>query len=307
MKKASSHITVGHRPVEDFHRRMATEPNSRAITAESRDWMLVRSLLQPGEVQWVRCAVRFPHEGNASGHVFLTDRRVMFEFHERVYSISLSVITFLGVPPAPSVGDFAIEAVVPGAGAYATTMRIRDKDAFHDFFPTLHYAALSAGAQPAADVSWPGPTDRRAADVPRQRPQSEPSPAEALRAALPGFLRPGESVVASVEMIQNMTDVAMTVMLTESRLVVREGNVLWASALEDTHLVYGGGEKSHLRLLVERVDDAQTITAGPPTAQPSDERRLVLRPLRDAAAAEEIHRRLTSSGGQLFDAWPEEL
>ncbi|MBO0842794.1 MAG: hypothetical protein J2O46_06385, partial [Nocardioides sp.] len=141
----------------------------------------------------------------------------------------------------------------------------------------------------------------------RVRQPTGPAPVEVLTDALPGFLEEEESVLVAADMIQNMSDTAMTVMITQFRMIVLEGNVLWSSPLESTHVIYNGGERSHLRLLVERVSDTQTITPGPATASPSDERRLVLRPTSDPAAAEDVHRRLTSSGGQLYDAWPEEL
>ncbi|MEI7054792.1 hypothetical protein WBG06_03145 [Nocardioides sp. CCNWLW239] len=347
---------------------MAHDPHSRAIASESRDWLLVKSLLQPGEVQWVRVAVKFPHEGGASGHAFLTDRRVMFEFHERVFSVNLAVVTFIGVPPPPSLGDFIIEALVPGS-SYSTTMKIRDKDAFHDFFPTLDYAARAAGAQLNVDASWggeygagnvatPAPNSYGVAPAPgsypnpgsyypntgsyypnqgpygtntgsygqapntgtqravgsgygapqsaQQRAREEAALVEAnLAHALPAFLHEGESIVAGADMIQNMTDVEMKVMATESRLIVVEGNILWASPLEQTHVIYAGGERSHLRLLAERVTETMALTPGPPTANPSDRRRLVLRTLRDVAAGEQLHNHLTTNGGQVFDAWPE--
>jgi hypothetical protein len=344
---------------------MAHDPNSRAIASESRDWLLVKSLLQPGEVQWARVAVKFPHEGNASGHAFLTDRRVMFEFHERVFSVNLAVVTFIGVPPPPSLGDFIIEALVPGS-SYSTTMKIRDKDAFHDFFPTLDYAARAAGAQLNVDASWAGgntygqptPASYGVAPAPgsypppgsaypntgsyypnqgpygtntgsygqppntgaqravgsaysgqagaQQRAREEAAMVEAnLAHALPAFLHEGESIVAGTDMIQNMTDTEMKVMATESRLIVVEGNILWASPLEHTHVIYAGGERSHLRLLTERVTETMALTPGPPTANPADGRRLVLRTLRDAAAGEQLHNHLTTNGGQVFDAWPE--
>ncbi|GGR58026.1 hypothetical protein GCM10010197_25940 [Nocardioides luteus] len=353
---------------------MAHDPNSRAIASESRDWLLVKSLLQPGEVQWARVAVKFPHEGNASGHAFLTDRRVMFEFHERVFSVNLAVLTFIGVPPPPSLGDFIIEALVPGS-SYSTTMKIRDKDAFHDFFPTLDYAARAAGAQVNVDASWggeygpsaagggqsaygqPAPNSYGVAPTPgaypnpgssyygnqggqgygantgsygqapntgayrtvgsgyagaaqqnsQQRAREEAAMVEAnLAHALPAFLHEGESILAGADMIQNMTDVEMKVMATESRLIVVEGNILWASPLEHTHVIYAGGERSHLRVLADRISETMALTPGPPTANPTDGRRLVLRTIRDVAAGEQLHNHLTTNGGQVYDAWPEQ-
>ena len=363
MKRASASITVGHRPVEDFHRRMAHDRNSRAIASESRDWLLVKSLLQPGEVQWARVSVKFPHEGNAAGHAFLTDRRVMFEFHERVFSVNLAVVTFIGVPPPPSLGDFIIEALVPGS-SYSTTMKIRDKDAFHDFFPTLDYAARAAGAQLNVDTNWGGefnasntqgrvnPNAYGVAPAPGsypnpgsyypnqgpygtntgaygqapstgayravgntpyggqqggQRAREEAAVVEAnLPQALPAFLREGESILTGADMIQNMTDVEMKVMATQSRLIVVEGNILWATPLEYVHVIYAGGERSHLRLLADRVTETMAVTQGPPTANPTDQRRLVLRTLHDAAAGEQLHNHLTTNGGQVYDAWPDQ-
>ena len=372
MRKASGSITVGHRPVEDFHRRMAHDRNSRSIAAETRDWLLVKSLLQPGEVQWARVAVKFPHEGNAAGHAFLTDRRVMFEFHERVFSVNLAVVTFIGVPPPPSLGDFAIDALVPGS-SYSTTMKIRDKDAFHDFVPTLDYAARAAGAQVNVDASWggeytagnpatpgnaygrpapasygvapaPGSYPNPGSDYPNQGPygantgaygqapntgaygqapatgayrtvgnaaygqraREEAAMIEAnLAQAVPAFLHEGETILAGADMIQNMTDVEMKVMATATRLIVVEGNIMWAAPLEHTHVIYAGGERSHLRLLADRVTETMALTQGPPTANPTDQRRLVLRTMRDPAAGEQLHNHLTTNGGQVFDAWPE--
>ncbi|WP_141779048.1 hypothetical protein [Nocardioides albertanoniae] len=347
---------------------MAHDRHSRAIATETRDWLLVKSLLQPGEVQWSRVAVKFPHEGNASGHAFLTDRRVMFEFHERVFSVNLAVVTFIGVPPPPSLGDFIIEALVPGS-SYSTTMKIRDKDAFHDFFPTLDYAARAAGAQLNVDASWggeftgggnaygrpapasygvapaPGPSPNPGSYYPNQGPygantgaygqapntgaygqapatgayravggsgygqraREEAAMLEAnLAQALPAFLHEGESILAGADMIQNMTDVEMKVMATATRLIVVEGNIMWASPLEHTHVIYAGGERSHLRLLADRVTETMALSQGPPTANPTNQRRLVLRTMHDPAAGEQLHNHLTTNGGQVYDAWPEQ-
>ena len=41
----------------------------------------------PGERPWSRVAVRFPEQNNVPGHLFLTDRRLMFEYREKVLSI----------------------------------------------------------------------------------------------------------------------------------------------------------------------------------------------------------------------------
>ena len=63
--RKSVNITVGDRALEDLNVRAATQ-RDRAVAAESRDWLLVKSVMQPGERQRARVAVRFPHEGNAT-------------------------------------------------------------------------------------------------------------------------------------------------------------------------------------------------------------------------------------------------
>lgn len=91
--RKSVSISVGDRALEDLHIRAATQ-RGRAIAAESRDWLLVKSVMQPGERPRARVAVRFPHESNAAGFAFVTDQRVIFEARERVTAVALPYVVF---------------------------------------------------------------------------------------------------------------------------------------------------------------------------------------------------------------------
>ncbi|MEP9384445.1 hypothetical protein [Nocardioides sp. KR10-350] len=310
-RKASSTITVGTRPLEDFHVRQAKDPHSRVLAGEARDWLLVKSLLHPGERPLARVAVRFPHEGKAAGHAFLTDLRVMFEFREKVFSINLGAIVFAGRPPGPSLGDFVVEAMVPdrnGMSRFSTTMRVRDEAAFHDFFPTLLAAARAAGAQPAVDTDWagdaapPAPVEPPAATTITTGRQ-EDLPEHVIVKALSGFLHQGETVVAAADMVHNMSEVALKVFVTGERLIVVEGTLIWAADLGQVHLVYAGGAQTHLRLLVGSVDDSLTLGSG--TATVTEQRRLVLRSRYDQLACERIHAHLAEHAGGVLQAWPD--
>ena len=111
--RKSVSITVGDRALEDLHVRAATQ-RGRAIAAESRDWLLVKSVVQPGERPRARVAVRFPQEGNAAGFAFVTDQRIIFEVRERVTAVALAYVVFAGRPIGPSLGDFVVTARTAG-------------------------------------------------------------------------------------------------------------------------------------------------------------------------------------------------
>jgi hypothetical protein len=308
---SSSKITVGDRPVEDFPVRMARGSSKRVLAAESRDWMLVRSLLQPGERLRARVAVRFPEQRNAAGHAFLTDQRIMFEYHEKVLSVALVYLVFVGRPPRTAMGDFLIEAIVPdgpGAGRFATSMRIRDIDAFHDFFPTLLDAARAVGAQPEVDANWdddPAPAPTRAA-APRSTPSAargdDPS-AEAVQRALTALLLPEEDVVAAVGMVHNFGTDRVWVLGTDRRLVVVDGPLIWAALLADVKLVVVGDARTHLRVLAKSLDDWRVLGGRRIAVDPAEERRLVLRVGSDSPGYDLLHDHLARYAG-VIESWP---
>jgi hypothetical protein len=190
--RKSTTITVGDRALADLHVRAATE-GGRATASESRDWLMVKSVMHPGERARARVAVRFPHEGNAAGYAFVTDQRVMFAFLERVVSVNLPYVVRLGRPAGPTLGDFEVVAQMPGphAGYVATTMRVRDHNAFHGFFPTLLDAVRANGAQPEVDASWGGDLDERSLPVPDEAPSSQ-----VMDRALARFMKDRERIVS---------------------------------------------------------------------------------------------------------------
>ena len=295
-------ITVGDRALEDFHVRAATQ-RDRAIAAESRDWLLLKSVLQPGERPRARVAVRFPHEGNAAGFAFVTDQRVLFEARERVTAVALPFIVFAGRPAEPSLGDFVITARTPGGpsgGEYTTTMRVRDAAAFHDFFPTLLDAARATGALPQVDTSWSGEV---AAPVPAPQPESlEPLPPDLVDRALARFMEDGERIVFAAELASE-TGAPVTVLVTQRRLVVVESRLIWASPLERTSLIDDAGPASAVGLLAEKVTDSLVLEGGLATVGPG-QRRLVLRPRSDPAAGVQLREHLRGRGVALLGAWP---
>ena len=304
-RRKSVSITVGDRALEDLHVRAATQ-RGRAIAAESRDWLLVKSVLQPGERQRARVAVRFPHEGNAAGFAFVTDQRVIFEVRERVTAVALAYVVFAGRPTGPSIGDFVVTARTgggPSGGEVPTTMRIRDADAFHDFFPTLLDAARAAGALPEVDTSWGGEEPRPA--VPRRAEAgeaAEPLPTEVVDRALATFMEDGERIAFAAEMVCDAGG-RVTVLVTQRRLVVVESRMIWASPLERTKVVEAGGSALEARLLAETVTDSLVLGGGLASVGPG-EQRLTLRSDADPAAGVRLHEHLRASGVGLLQAWP---
>ncbi|MGH3367138.1 MAG: hypothetical protein ACRDOY_08045 [Nocardioidaceae bacterium] len=104
-------------------------------------------------------------------------------------AVALAYVVFAGRPIEPRLGDFVVTARTaggPSAGELTTTMRIRDAEAFHDFFPTLLDAARAAGALPEVDASWGGDVPR--SPVPRRAETAEPLPTEVVDRALAAFL-----------------------------------------------------------------------------------------------------------------------
>lgn len=287
-------ITVGDRALEDLHVRAATQ-RGRAIAAESRDWLLVKSVLQPGERPRARVAVRFPHEGNAAGFAFVTDQRIIFEARERVTSVALPYVVFAGRPTEPSLGDFIVTARTvggPSGGEFTTTMRIRDADAFHDFFPTLLDAARAAGALPEADTSWGGeaprpPTGGRAETV-------EPLPTEVVDRALATFMQDGEQITFAAELVCEAGG-PVTVLVTLRRLVVIESRLIWAAPLERTKVDGAGGSAPEVRLVAETVTDSLVLGGGLASVEPG-ERRLTLRSEADPAAGVRLRAHLRAGG-----------
>lgn len=300
--RKSVSITVGDRALEDFHVRAATE-RGRAIAAESRDWLLVKSVLQPGERPRARVAVRFPHEGNAAGFAFVTDQRVLFEARERVTAVALAYVVFAGVPIEPSLGDFAVTARTvggPSGGEFTTTMRIRDADAFHDFFPTLLDAARAAGALPDVDTSWGGEAPR--SPEPPRAETVEPLPTEVVDRALATFMEDDERITFAAELVCGAGG-PVTVLVTLRRLVVIESRLIWATPLERTMVVEAGGSSLEVCLLAETVTDSLVLGGGLAAADPG-ERRLTLRSEADPAAGVRLQAHLRAGGAGLLEAWP---
>jgi hypothetical protein len=303
-RKKSASITVGDRALEDFHVRAATQ-RGRAIAAESRDWMLVKSVMQPGERPRARVAVRFPYEGNAAGYAFVTDQRVIFEARERVTAVALAYVVFVGRPIVPGLGDFVVTARTPGGpsgGEHTTTMRIRDARAFHDFFPTLLDAARAAGALPKVDASWGG-------EAPRPRVSggveaAEPLPTEVVDRALATFMRDDERTAFAAEFTCGDSGGRVTVLVTQRRLVVVEPRLIWATRLERTQVVGAGRSPLEVCLLAETVTDSVVLGGGLASVDPG-ERRLTLRSdTDDPAAGGRLCAHLRAGGAGLLEAWP---
>jgi hypothetical protein len=303
-RRKSARLTVGDRALEDLHVRAATE-RGRAIAAESRDWLLVKSLMQPGERPRARVAVRFPHQGNAAGFAFVTDQRVLFEARERVTAVALGYVVFAGRPVEPSLGDFAVTARTPGGpsgGEYPTTMRIRDAEAFHDFFPTLLDAARAAGAVPEVDTDWGGEASRRR--VPRGAETGEPLPTEVVDRALATFMGDDERIEFAAEMVGGGP---VTVLVTQRRLVVVESRLIWATPLDRAKVVEGGWGALEVCLFAETVTDSLVLGGGLASAD-HGARRLKLRantdPDADPDAGEGLREHLRAVGVGLLEAWP---
>jgi hypothetical protein len=299
--RKSVSITVGDRALEDLHARAATR-RGRAIAAESRDWLLVKSVMQPGERPRARVSVRFPHEGNAAGFAFVTDQRVIFEARERVTSVALAYVVFAGRPTGPSLGDFVVTARTargPSGGEHTTTMRIRDAQAFHDFFPTLLDAARAAGAIPEVDTSWGGEASRPRGS--RTAETGDPLPTEVVDRALATFMADDERIAFGAEFVCSDGG-RITALVTQQRLVVVESRLIWATPLAPTKVAeaVGGAE---VRLLAETVTDSLVLGGGLASV-PSGERRLTLRPAADPAAAHRLHAHLRAGGAGPLESWP---
>jgi hypothetical protein len=299
-RRKSVSITVGDRALEDLHVRAATG-RGRALAAESRDWLKVKSVLQVGERQRARVAVRFPYEGNAAGFAFVTDQRVIFEVRERVTAVALAYVVFVGRPDDPRLGDFVIAARTaggPSSGEVTTTMRIRDTEAFHDFFPTLLDAARATGALPEVDASWGGEAARP--PVPRRAEAAEPLPTEVVDRALATFMADDERIGFAAELVCDAGG-RVTVLVTQRRLVVIESRLIWATPLERTKVVQAG--PLEVCLLAEAVTDSLVLGGGLASVGPG-EQRLTLRSDADPTAGVRLHEQLRASGVGLLEAWP---
>ncbi|MEQ7006840.1 hypothetical protein ABN028_11575 [Actinopolymorpha sp. B17G11] len=301
-RRKSVSLTVGDRALEDLHVRAATQ-RGRAIAAESRDWLLVKSVMQPGERARARVAVRFPHEGNAAGFAFVTDQRVIFEVRERVTAVALAYVVFAGRPIEPSLGDFVVTARTaggPSGGEFTTAMRIRDAEAFHDFFPTLLDAARAAGALPEVDTSWGG--DVPQASVPRRAETAEPLPTDVLDRALATFMEDDERIAFAAEMVCDAGG-RVTVLVTQRRLVVIESRLIWAAPLERTRVAEASGRALQVCLLAETVTDSLVLGGGLASVDPG-QRRLTLRSDDDPAVGVRLHTHLRAGGAGPLMAWP---
>ena len=301
-RRKSVNLTVGDRALEDLHVRAATQ-GGRAIAAESRDWLKVKSVVQPGERQRARVAVRFPHERNAAGFAFVTDQRVIFEVRERVIAVALAYVVFAGRPIDPSLGDFVVTARTtggPSGGDVTKTMRIRDAEAFHDFFPTLLDAARAVGAVPDVDTSWGGEVPKPS--VPSTADTAEPLPTEVVDRALATFMEDDERIGFAAELLCDAGG-RVTVLVTQRRLVVVESRLIWAARLEQTKVIDARGSALKTRLLAETVADSMVLGGSLASVGPG-ERRLTLRSDTDPAAGVHLHEHLLASGVGLLQAWP---
>jgi len=264
--------------------------------------MLVKSVMQPGERARARVAVRFPHEGNAAGFAFVTDQRVLFEFREKVVAVALAYVSFVGRPEGPSLGDFVVTARTPAGpvgGEFTTTMKIRDADAFHGFFPTLLDAVRAAGALPDVDAGWGGEPGR--VPSPRAEEPAEPLPAEVVDRALATFMADGERIATAEEMVCDATGGPVTLMLTQRRFVVVESQLIWAAPLRRTKLVDAATDTRSVCVLAEEVTDSLVLGGGLAAVDPG-ERRMTLRPAADGLAGVRLRAHLLERGGGLVPA-----
>jgi hypothetical protein len=301
-RRKSVSLTVGDRALDDLHVRAATQ-RGRAIAAELRDWLLVKSVMQPGERPRARVAVRFPQERNAAGFAFVTDRRVIFEARERVTAVALAYVVFAGRPVEPRLGDFAVTVRTAGGssgGEFTTTMRIRDTDAFYDFFPTLLDAARAAGAMPEIDTSWGGEVPRP--PVPPRAETAEPLPTEVVDRALATFMDDDERIAFAAEMVCDAGG-QVTVLVTQRRLVVVESRLIWATPLRRTKVAKAGASAHEVYLLAETVSDSLVLSGGLASVDPG-ERRLTLRSDADPAAGVHLDAHLRAGGAGPLEAWP---
>lgn len=300
--RKSGRLSVGDRALEDLQVRAATQ-RGRAIAAESRDWLRVKSVMQPGERARARVAVRFPYEGNAAGFAFVTDQRVIFEARERVTAVALAYVVFAGRPSESGLGDFVVTARTaggPSGGEFTTTMRIRDAEAFHDFFPTLLDAARAVGALPEVDTSWGGEVQRPS--VRSGSEAAEPIPTEVVDRALATFMLDDERTAFAAELVCDAGG-PVTVLVTQRRLVVVESRLIWATSLGRTKLIESTGSTSEVCLLAETVTDSLVLGGGLASVG-SGERRLTLRSDTDPGAGRRLYAHLRVAGAGLVEAWP---
>ena len=301
--RKSVRITVGDRALEDLHVRAATQ-RGRAVAAESRDWLRVKSVIQPGERQRARVAVRFPHEGNAAGFAFVTDQRVIFEARERVTAVALAYVVFAGRPRGPSLGDFVVTARTaggPSGGELPTTMRSGEGAAYPDCGPPVGAAARAAGALPEVDTSWGAETPRP--PVPRSAEPAKPLPTEVVDRALGTFMEDDERIGFAAELVCVAAGGPVTVLVTQRRLVVIESRLIWATPLERTKVVGAGQSALEACLLAETVTDSLVLGGGLAAVDPG-EQRLTLRSDADPGAAGRLCAHLRAGGAGLLEAWP---
>ena len=285
---------MGDRPLEDLQVRAATQ-RGRAIAAESRDWLLVKSVMQPGERPRARVAVRFPREGNAAGFAFVTDQRVIFEARERVTAVALAYVVFAGRPIEPGLGDFVLTARTaggPSGGEFSSTMRIRAAQASPSFSPPLLDAARAAGALPEVDASWGGDESRPRGS--RGAETGEPLPTEVVDRALATFMEDDERIAFAAELVSTAAG-QVTVLVTQQRLVVVESRLIWAAPLHRTKVAEADASALEVHLLAETVTDSLVLGGGLASVDPG-ERRLTLRPDADPEAGAHLHPHLRAGG-----------
>lgn len=182
-------------------------------------------------------------------------------------------------------------------------MRIRDAEAFHDFFPTLLDAARAAGALPEVDTSWGGEVPR--SPVPRRAETAEtaePLATDVIDRALATFMEDDERIAYAAELVCAASG-PVTALVTQRRLVLVESRQIWATPLERTKLVEAGGSAGEVCLLAETVTDSLVLGGGLASVDPG-ERRLTLRSDADPAAGGRLHAQLRVRGAALLAAWP---
>jgi hypothetical protein len=177
-------------------------------------------------------------------------------------------------------------------------MRIRDAEAFHNFFPTLLDAARAAGALPDVDTDWGGEASRRR--VPRGAETAEPLPTEVVDRALATFMGDDERIAFAAELVCGGP---VTVLVTQRRLVVVETRLIWATPLERTKVVEAGWSALEVCLLAETVTDSLVLGGGLASVD-HGERRLKLRSDADPDAGARLQEHLREVGVGLLEGWP---
>jgi hypothetical protein len=179
-------------------------------------------------------------------------------------------------------------------------MRVRDAEAFHDFFPTLLDAARASGALPEVDTTWGGEVTQPS--PPRTAEPLEPLPTEVVDRALATFMEDDERIAFAAEMVCRAGG-QVTLLVTQRRLVVIESRLIWASPIVRTSVFDADGSALEVGLLAETVTDSLVLGGGLASVDPG-ERRLTLWSDGDPAAGAHLLAHLRAGGAGLLEAWP---